>query len=137
MAAKDFNLTQQENTLEQGILTLKTAMYYPFDDELTLAEVEPSVLFSAFSHESDADSIAAAARGYLPAFRAEELKVRSAEFDLMTAKWSLVPYIYAQGGYSTGYVYDRSYAVNDPFWDQMNEKQGQYVGIGISIPTLR
>ncbi len=136
VAAKDFNLTQQENTLEQGILTLKTAMYYPFDDELTLAEVEPSVLFSAFSHESDADSIAAAARGYLPAFRAEELKVRSAEFDLMTAKWSLVPYIYAQGGYSTGYVYDRSYAVNDPFWDQMNEKQGQYVGIGISIPIF-
>ena len=118
VAAKDFNLTQQENTLEQGILTLKTAMYYPFDDE------------------SDADSIAAAARGYLPAFRAEELKVRSAEFDLMTAKWSLVPYIYAQAGYSTGYVYDRSYAVNDPFWDQMNEKQGQYVGIGISIPIF-
>ena len=72
VAAKDFNLTQQENTLEQGILTLKTAMYYPFDDELTLAEVEPSVLFSAFSHESDADSIAAAARNYLPAFKAEE-----------------------------------------------------------------
>lgn len=52
VAAKDFNLTQQENTLEQGILTLKTAMYYPFEEELPLAEVEPSVLFSAFSHEA-------------------------------------------------------------------------------------
>ena len=136
VAAKDFNLTQQENTLEQGILTLKTAMYYPFEEELPLAEVEPSVLFSAFSHEGNADSIAAAARNYLPAFKAEDLKVRSAEFDLKTAKWSLVPYIYAQGGYNTGYVFDRSYAVNDPFWTQMNEKQGQYVGIGISIPIF-
>ena len=136
VAAKDFNLTQQENTLEQGILTLKTAMYYPFEEELPLAEVEPSVLFSAFSHEGNADSIAAAARNYLPAFKAEDLKVRSAEFDLKTAKWSLVPYLYAQGGYNTGYVFDRSYAVNDPFWTQMNEKQGQYVGIGISIPIF-
>ena len=119
VAAKDFNLTQQENTLEQGILTLKTAMYYPFEE-----------------HEGNADSIAAAARNYLPAFKAEDLKVRSAEFDLKTAKWSLVPYLYAQGGYNTGYVFDRSYAVNDPFWTQMNEKQGQYVGIGISIPIF-
>lgn len=136
VAAKDFNLTQQENTLEQGILTLKTAMYYPFDEELPLAEIEPSILFSPLTSGSDADSIVSAARGFLPAFKAEELKVRSAEYELKTARWSLVPYIYAQGGYSTGYVYDKSYAVNDPFWNQMNEKQGQYVGIGISIPIF-
>ena len=136
VAAKDFNLTQQENTLEQGILTLKTAMYYPFDQELPLTDIEPSVLFSSFASDSDADSIVTAARGFLPALKAEEFKVRSAEYDLKTARWSLVPYINAQGGYSTGYVYDRSYSVNDPFWSQMNEKQGQYVGIGISIPIF-
>lgn len=136
VAAKDFNLTQQENTLEQGILTLKTAMFYPFDEELPLTDIEPSVLFSSFASDSDADSIVTAARGFLPAFKAEEFKVRSAEYDLKTARWSLVPYIYAQGGYSTGYVYDKSYSINDPFWDQMSEKQGQYVGIGINIPIF-
>ena len=136
LASKDFNLTKMENTLEQSVLTLKSVMYYPLDEALEIAVVEPSVLFSPFAAESNADSIASAARGFLPEFKAEEYKVRNAEYELKTARWSLVPYIYAQGGYSTGYVYDRSYAVNAPFWSQMTDKQGQYVGIGISIPIF-
>ena len=136
LASKDFNLTKMENTLEQAVLTLKSVMYYPLDDDLKISVIEPSVLFSQFSYEGNADSIASAARSFLPEFKAEEYKVRNAELELKTARWSLVPYIYAQGGYSTGYVYDRSYAVNDPFWNQMNDKQGQYVGIGISIPIF-
>ena len=136
LASKDFNLTKMENTLEQAVLTLKSVMYYPLDDDLKISVIEPSVLFSQFSYEGNADSIASAARSFLPEFKAEEYKVRNAELELKTARWSLVPYIYAQGGYSTGYVYDRSYAVNDPFWNQMNAKQGQYVGIGISIPIF-
>ena len=136
LASKDFNLTKMENTLEQSVLTLKSVMYYPLDEALEIAVVEPSVLFSPFAAESNADSIASAARGFLPEFKAEEYKVRNAEYELKTARWSLVPYIYAQGGSSTGYVYDRSYAVNAPFWNQMTDKQGQYVGIGISIPIF-
>ena len=136
LASKDFNLTKMENTLEQSVLTLKSVMYYPLDEALEIAVVEPSVLFNPFAAESNADSIASAARGFLPEFKAEEYKVRNAEYELKTARWSLVPYIYAQGGYSTGYVYDRSYAVNAPFWSQMTDKQGQYVGIGISIPIF-
>ena len=136
LAAKEFNLVKMQNTLDQSLLTLKSQMYFPLDEELSLEKVDPSTLFSMFNRESDADSIVTAARNFLPEFKAEEFKVRSAELELKTAKWSLVPYIYAQGGYSTGYVFDKSYTTNDPFWDQMSTKQGQYVGIGISIPIF-
>lgn len=135
MAKKEYNLTKTENTLEQSILTLKSAMYFPFDEELQIASIEPSALLGLAGPESNADSIVSSAPEHLPALKAEEFKVKNAEFDLKTAKWSLAPYIYAQGGYSTGYVYDVN-GTNDTFLAQMNAKQGQYVGIGISIPIF-
>ena len=136
LASKDFNLTQRENLLKQSLLTLKSVMYYPLDEELQVAALEPSALFHLFASGSPADSIVSAARHFLPDFKMEDYKVRSAELELKTARWNLIPYIYAQGGYSTGYSYDRTYQVNHSFRTQLKEKQGQYVSIGISIPIF-
>lgn len=135
LANKEYNLTKMDNTLEQSVLTLKSAMYFPFDENLEVAAIEPSAMFGKLNSESNADSIVSSAHEYLPSLKAEDFKVRNAEFSLKTAKWSLAPYIYAQGGYSTGYVYDVN-GLNDPFLSQINAKQGQYVGIGISIPIF-
>ena len=136
LASEDFNLTQWKNILEQSLLTLKNVMCYPLSDSLQVATVKPIAPSGTLAPAHDADSLVAAARHTLPDFKIEDYKVRSAKLELQTARWSFVPYIYAQGGYSTGFSYNRLYEENPSFWTQLDKKQGQYVGIGISIPIF-
>lgn len=135
VAQRRYTLTRAENTLQESFITLKKVMFYPMNREIVLENVISPVGRAEVSFQ-DADSIVEAASEYLPELKAQELDIRIAELDLQTARWKLVPHIYAQGGYSTGYVYSDASQVNLPFWNQMNDKQGQYVGIGISIPIF-
>lgn len=135
LAERDFQLTRQENLLAEGLLTLKQVMSYPMDRTLAVDGSSPAAQELPLIDEP-ADSIFQAARQRLPSLRISDCKIRTARLHLQTARWKLVPYVYAQAGISTGYAYNQASAQNAPFWNQLRDKQGQYVGVGIRIPIF-
>jgi outer membrane protein len=135
VATNDLNLIHQENNLEQAILVLKGIMFFPKDENLITDTVilnNDEVYFSTSSPES----LISSAKAFLPSLRKGEQSVKIAQYQLNTAKWRLLPRISLEGGYSTGYVNYIGAEGNTKFWEQLVNRQGQYVYVGVSIPIF-
>ena len=110
-------------------------MQYPYSEPLAIEigtgdDAELNLM-------ADKESIVSTAKDRLPAARIAEYNIRTAKASFNSAKWSLLPSISLSGGYSTGYnALAGAGAANSPFWTQMKNLQGQYVGVSISIPVF-
>ena len=135
VAEYSYNLVKQRNALESSYITLREAMQYPYSEPLAIEtgtgdDAELNLM-------ADKESIVSTAKDRLPAARIAEYNIRTAKASFNSAKWSLLPSISLSGGYSTGYnALAGAGAANSPFWAQMKNLQGQYVGVSISIPVF-
>ena len=135
VASDDFNYIRQTNIYKQALITLKEIMFFPNDQELTVEEINPEIILNMEGISSQ--ELYDIAVSHLPKVRLAENSVRSAKLELQTSKFRLLPSIYAAGGYSTGYIsLIGANTTPTPFWDQLKNRQGQYVQVGISIPIF-
>ena len=135
VAEYSFNLVRQRNALEDSYITLREAMQYPYSEPLAI-ETDTDA-DASLNLISDRESIVSTAKDRLPAAKIAEFNIKTAKAAYNSAKWSLLPSISLSGGYSTGYnALAGMGSGNAPFWTQMKNLQGQYVGVSVSIPVF-
>ena len=133
VAEDEYNLTHQENVAKQSLLTLKSAMNFPVDEELKLElksgykEVSESgvnyeTVYQGFQHIS-------------PDLKSAEYEVERARYDYKIAKGRLLPSLSLGGGISTNYYKNLSQKGQyDGFASQFRNNQGEYLALTLSIP---
>ncbi|MDP3452469.1 MAG: TolC family protein [Bacteroidales bacterium] len=136
VASDEYNVTMQENILNREALNLKYIMFYPLDSNLALDTANfPSL---ELIHESyDSANLFSHVNDRVPQIKISRYNVEALRLNHNTAKWRVLPSIYLNGGYSTGYmISNRSENSAPAFWDQIRNKQGQYIFMGINIPIF-
>ncbi len=137
MASDDFLHVKAKNNLADAILTLKGIMYFPMDDDI---EIDTNMIWLVdpyFKSRESADSLFDIAQHFLPSIKKAEYEFKSAKLRYNTAIWQILPKIYVQGGYSTSYMtYLGANKSNIPFFTQLGNNSGEYIGIGMNIPIF-
>lgn len=136
-ATNDYNFVKEENTLSQAILTLKTLMSYPLGESLNIDTNIVRIIDPFFEKESP-DSILNSAKSYLPSLMIADYNLSMAKLNYQTAKYRILPNVYASGGVSSGFVtaLGSTSSTASPFSQQMKDRLNEQVGIGISIPIF-
>ncbi|MDL2238817.1 TolC family protein [Bacteroidales bacterium OttesenSCG-928-K03] len=135
VATNDLNLIRQENNLEQAILALKAVMFFPKDENLIIDTIIANN-DEVFLNATPSETLVASAKNFLPSLKIGEQNLKVAEYRLNTAKWRLLPRISMEGGYSTGYVSYIGMEGDSKYWEQLVNRQGQYIYVGMSIPIF-
>lgn len=136
VATNDYNHVKEQNNLADALTVLKGLMFFPIDKEIQI-DTNMVWLVDPFKEKESADTIFNAAKHFLPAIKIAEYQLHQAQYNYQTAKLRILPNLYAQGGYSTGYAALLSEGnSSSPFMDQIKSKSGEYIGVGISIPIF-
>jgi len=136
VAEKDYNLVMMQNSRDNAISVLKQKMYFPMGDELIL-DNNVDIQLLEDSNSDNSDEIFAFAKENNPTMMIAKNNIEQARLIFKTSKWQMAPSLYASAGYSTGYI--NSFAEGyqaDPFWKQLNDRQGEYVQLSLSIPIF-
>ncbi|MCD8172781.1 MAG: TolC family protein [Alistipes sp.] len=133
VAAAQYELTRNVNLHRLSLIQLKEQMNFPLDEEL---EIVP---FDVDHHVAHADvtpmQVYHFASNHNPVAVATRLDEDYSLYYYKAVKGSLFPNLYVQGGFNTGYSrYIGSSA--ERFWNQLENKRGHYVGVGLSIPIF-
>lgn len=135
VASKDYMHTCELNNFEQAVLSLKEFMFFPSDQHLEIESIDVSV--NPFDINHNPSSIARDALAFLPQVKIAENNLKSSQYYLHNAKWSLLPSLYLYGGINSGYVnYFSDSNPADKFFDQLKNKRGEYLQLSISIPIF-
>ncbi len=137
VANNGYNLVHAQNQLESYYITLKEAMFFPTEDPLVLDNSYVQMA-DPFLSDENADSLYQGALYNNVKTQIAAYEVQRAKISFHNAKWSLLPYIYSNARYESGYITGLGDAAGQaqPFWTQMNNLQGQSVSVGISIPLF-
>lgn len=136
VAAKEFNLIQQQSVRDMAMVKLKEQMYFPFEDTIVVDTLNVAVPIF-FSEAENSYDIYSRAISFLPEAQIAEYNVRGSKLNLSTATASMFPNLSASGGYSTGF----SKGLNDgktyeSFGTQMQNRAGEYLGMKLNIPIF-
>ncbi|OJV90890.1 MAG: transporter [Bacteroidia bacterium 44-10] len=138
MAAKEaadiYNLTRQKNLLTIGVILLKERMNFPIDEELDITDEESGVLIVKSGETVPA--IYETARAVNPRALSAELAVKVQQMNKRVAMGGFSPVISMDAGISTGFARYLNGSDYEPFWDQLKNKRGSYVGFTLSVPLF-
>lgn len=137
VAENDYNYVHAQNVLKTNVITLKEAMFFPSEEELVL-DNQYVQLADPFIFNESADSLYQNALYNNPKAQIAAFDVQSAKISFHNAKWSLLPSLYTNANYNSGYITGLGAAANkvEPFWTQMKNLQGQSISVGMSIPLF-
>lgn len=130
VAEDEYTLVNQQNLLDEALLTLKSVMWWPPEqelhvyDKLELPETANILIDNANLHELPQAKIAA-----------EQLQQR--KLALRIARGNFVPGLSLSAGVSTSY--NRTLNMNYrtlPFHRQFTDNMGEYISTGISFPIF-
>lgn len=131
----EYNITNLEGLYKKSLVELKTQMYYPLNEELSIDVLStvPSAIIGANENFRQIYSIALSE---LPDLKIAEAEERIAKFNLSSAKASLFPRLLLNGGINTSYsrVLDGYEGKQEDFGAQFSNRMGEYVGVSLSIP---
>jgi len=126
-----YKLTVGENTLAQAILTLKQLLeldvneefqpYFPDSESLTISDTLPEL--------QDVYNAALEAR---PEIKSSLLQIESAKFGERIAKADFLPSLTASASIGTGNLSGTNYS----FYNQLNNKLNENIGVSLSIPIF-
>jgi len=136
VAEKDYNLVMMQNSRDNAISVLKQKMCFPMGDELNL-DNNVDIQLVENSNCDNSDDIFAFAKENHPSMMIAKNNIEAARLRFKSSKWRMAPSLYAYAGYSTGYI--NSFAEGykaDPFWKQMNDRQGEYIQLSLNIPIF-
>jgi outer membrane protein len=136
-----FLLTQQRNLLRIETLKLKEKMNLPAEEELEVA-FENSGSISAdlnqinFAKIENPLLIFSQAQAVLPKLVAARYALKATEAEFKIARGRLFPSIALEAGFSTGFSRLMDGSPYMSFAEQLKNRQGSYVGVGISVPLF-
>lgn len=129
-------IVDRRNLLNQARLSLAQLMNITFDENLEVARLTAEQF--DMSYNASTDSIYQVALTNLPIIKAPELRIKSAEKALKSNRSSMLPSLYAAGGYNTRYS---NLGADDngnklKFGDQLERNKASNVEFGVNIPIL-
>ena len=153
VAEDEYNLTHQKNVAQQSLLTLKSTMNFPAEEELKL-EINDKQINGGNNHEYlyHVDNQKSCRSNGLPFpvnsetvyqhFLNASPDVKSAEFDVENARYNykiskgrLLPSLSLGGGISTNYYKNLSQKGQYVgFASQFRNNRGEYLALTLSIP---
>lgn len=132
MAEDEYNLTHQKHVAQQSLLTLKSAMNFPVEEELRLVTNGKQVNESfPINHETVYQNFLNAS----PDVKSAEYEVEKARYDYKIAKGRLLPSLSLSGGISTNFYRNLSQGGQyEGFASQFRNNRGEYLALTLSIP---
>lgn len=132
VAEDEYNLTHQKHVAQQSLLTLKSAMNFPVEEELRLVTNGKQVNESfPINHETVYQNFLNAS----PDVKSAEYEVEKARYDYKIAKGRLLPSLSLSGGISTNFYRNLSQGGQyEGFASQFRNNRGEYLALTISIP---
>ncbi|MCC8088982.1 MAG: TolC family protein [Rikenellaceae bacterium] len=138
LASDEYNLVQYRNQYDQGILTLKEKMSYPFEEELIIDtsdswwETIPSVV------SESPEEVYNIAVLFLPTLVKSRFDIETAQLNLKTSRWQQLPSLSLSGGYDTGFskILTHTTTKTESYFDQLRHRAGQSVSASLSIPIF-
>lgn len=132
VAEDEYNLTHQKHVAQQCLLTLKSAMNFPVEEELRLVTNGKQVNESfPINHETVYQNFLNAS----PDVKSAEYEVEKARYDYKIAKGRLLPSLSLSGGISTNFYRNLSQGGQyEGFASQFRNNRGEYLVLTLSIP---
>lgn len=132
VAEDEYNLTHQKHVAQQCLLTLKSAMNFPVEEELRLVTNGKQVNESfPINHETVYQNFLDAS----PDVKSAEYEVEKARYDYKIAKGRLLPSLSLSGGISTNFYRNLSQGGQyEGFASQFRNNRGEYLALTLSIP---
>ena len=132
VAEDEYNLTHQKHVAQQSLLTLKSAMNFPVEEELRLVTNGKQVNESfPINHETVYQNFLNAS----PDVKSAEYEVEKARYDYKIAKGRLLPSLTLSGGISTNFYRNLSQRGQyEGFASQFRNNRGEYLALTLSIP---
>lgn len=132
VAEDECNLTHQKHVAQQCLLTLKSAMNFPVEEELRLVTNGKQVNESfPINHETVYQNFLNAS----PDVKSAEYEVEKARYDYKIAKGRLLPSLSLSGGISTNFYRNLSQGGQyESFASQFRNNRGEYLALTLSIP---
>lgn len=132
VAEDEYNLTHQKHVAQQCLLTLKSAMNFPVEEELRLVTNGKQVNESfPINHETVYQNFSNAS----PDVKSAEYEVEKARYDYKIAKGRLLPSLSLSGGISTNFYRNLSQGGQyESFASQFRNNRGEYLALTLSIP---
>ena len=132
VAEDEYNLTHQKHVAQQSLLTLKSAMNFPVEEELRLVTNGKQVNESfPINHETVYQNFLHAS----PDVKSAEYEVEKARYDYKIAKGRLLPSLSLSGGISTNFYRNLSQGGQyEGFASQFRNNRGEYLALTLSIP---
>lgn len=132
VAEDEYNLTHQKHVAQQSLLTLKSAMNFPVEEELRLVTNSKQVNESfPINHETVYQNFLNAS----PDVKSAEYEVEKARYDYKIAKGRLLPSLSLSGGISTNFYRNLSQGGQyEGFASQFRNNRGEYLALTLSIP---
>lgn len=137
LASREYQLVNARNMYNDALITLKDLMFWPMDQELVIdVTMADKDFVSILTPENETDGIVEYARENMLSIAIARKSMQVAGYDLKTAKWRFAPSLYLSGGWSTGYYTypGQEEYVPLPFWNQLTNNQGEWVGVSLSFP---
>ena len=132
VAEDEYNLTHQKHVAQQSLLTLKSAMNFPVEEELRLVTNGKQVNESfPINHETVYQNFLNAS----PDVKSAEYEVEKARYDYKITKGRLLPSLSLSGGISTNFYRNLSQGGQyEGFASQFRNNRGEYLALTLSIP---
>ena len=137
LASREYQLVNARNMYNDALITLKDLMFWPMDQELVIdVSMADKDAVAVLTPMNEVDGIVEYARENMPSIAIARKNMLVAGYDLKTAKWRFAPSLYLSGGWSTGYYTypGQEGYVPLPFWNQLTNNQGEWVGVSLSFP---
>ena len=153
VAEDEYNLTHQKNVAQQSLLTLKSTMNFPIEEELLLVtsgnqvsegKQNGNLSFSDYqgNHRMVGGTFPISyEKVYLtflqtsPDVKSAEYEVENARYNYKISKGRLLPSLSLGGGISTNFYRNLSQrGTYDGFASQFRNNRGEYLALTLSIP---
>lgn len=149
VAEDEYNLTHQKNVAQQSLLSLKSAMNFPVEEELHLITTDKQINNGNFNlHDNQGNAgndnlglpmkSLAVYQNFLnasPDVKSAEFEVENALYNYKIAKGKLLPSLSLGGGISTNYYKNLSQRGQyEGFASQFRNNRGEYLALTLSIP---
>ena len=134
VAEDEYNLTHQKNVAQQSLLTLKSAMNFPVEEELQLVTLGNHGMVNGtfpISYEKVYQTFLQAS----PDVKSAEYEVENARYNYKISKGRLLPSLSLGGGISTNFYRNLSQRGQyEGFASQFRNNRGEYLALTLSVP---
>lgn len=133
LANDELSLTQQQNSYMLALLDLSQLLELESPEEFDVARP----LAESFKGDElpSPDLVYNEAVGIKPQIQAEQIRLQSAEKNILLAKSALYPTLYFSAGLGSSYYKTSGYETTG-FGKQLRDNFNQYLGVSLSVPIF-